>query len=70
MLASLTVLIISGPTLAWLGQESELASTVLAVHLDAGNVLLILVITHFLGAMKHLMFHQDDSIVRMLWPKR
>lgn len=70
MLVSLTLLIVSGPLIAWLGSQTRMGSTAFVVHLYAGNVLLILVITHILGAVKHLMFHQDDSVVRMLWPKR
>ena len=32
--------------------------------------LFVLVIVHIGGALKHLMFHTDDTIVRMLWPGR
>lgn len=69
MLASLTLLILSGLLVAWLGTGNRVGSVAFSVHLNAGNVLLVLVITHTLAAVKHLMFHHDDSVVRMLWPK-
>lgn len=70
MLASLTALIASGPLLAWLGRGMPAGSAAFFIHSYAGDLLAILVITHILGALKHLMFHQDDSVIRMLWPKR
>jgi cytochrome b561 len=45
---------------------AELAAT---THAAAGIVLLILVIIHVGGALKHLMFNDDETVVRMLWPK-
>jgi len=38
------------------------------VHSNAALALLLLVIAHIAGALKHLMFNSDDTIVRMLWP--
>jgi cytochrome b561 len=70
MLVSLTLLILSGPIVAWLGPLTLIGSAAFVVHNYAGNVLLVLVITHTLAAVKHLMFHQDDSVIRMLWPKQ
>jgi cytochrome b561 len=40
------------------------------VHQTAAMTLFWLIILHILAALKHLMFHQDDTFVRMLWPKR
>ena len=45
---------------------AELAAT---THAAAGMVLLVLVLIHVFGALKHLMFNDDETIVRMLWPK-
>lgn len=70
MLTTLTALILSGPVVAWLGRGNSFGSAALLMHTYAGDVLLILVITHILAAVKHLMFHQDDSVIRILWPKR
>ncbi len=69
MLAVLTLLIASGPVVAWAGYPSTLGAAGFTVHRYAGNAMLALVVLHILGALKHLMFHHDDSIVRMLWPK-
>ena len=69
MLVTLTALIVSGPVIAWLGRGGATGSIAYATHYYAGNSLLLLVIVHTLAAMKHLMFHDDDSVVRMLWPK-
>ena len=69
MLALLTLLIVSGPVLAWAGYGSSLGTAAFTVHRVSGNAMFALVVLHILGALKHLMFHHDDSIVRMLWPK-
>ncbi len=45
---------------------AELAAT---THAATGMVLLILVFVHVCGALKHMMFNDDETIVRMLWPK-
>ena len=46
------------------------ADSVFAIHKVAASVLAILVLIHIGGALKHLMFHNDDTIVRMIWPGR
>ncbi|MDP6993860.1 MAG: cytochrome b/b6 domain-containing protein [Woeseiaceae bacterium] len=38
------------------------------LHSQAALALAILVILHIAAALKHLMFHSDDTIIRMLWP--
>ena len=38
------------------------------VHSNSALLLLILVILHIGGALKHLMFHTDDTFARMIWP--
>ena len=40
-----------------------------ATHAAAGTLLLILVLIHVGGALKHLMFNDDETLVRMLWPR-
>lgn len=51
-------------------RNTELADAVFAIHSMAATVLIALLILHILGALKQLMFNDDDTIVRMLWPKR
>lgn len=49
--------------------ESEsLRSLAWFVHSNSALLLLILVILHIGGALKHLMFHTDDTFARMIWP--
>lgn len=48
-------------------EMSEVAS---AVHAFCGKALLWLTVVHIAGVLKHLMFHSDETIVRMLIPKR
>lgn len=38
------------------------------IHSNAAMVLFWLVILHIGGALKHLMFHTDDTFARMIWP--
>jgi cytochrome b561 len=38
------------------------------LHSKAAILLLVLTLLHIGGALKHLMFHSDDTIVRMIWP--
>jgi len=38
------------------------------VHSNTAVLLLVLVLVHIGGALKHLMFHADDTIARMIWP--
>jgi cytochrome b561 len=45
---------------------ADLATT---THAAAGILLLVLVLIHIGGALKHLMFNDDETVVRMLWPR-
>ena len=38
------------------------------IHSNSALLLLWLVLLHIGGALKHLMFHSDDTIARMIWP--
>jgi cytochrome b561 len=40
------------------------------LHSNAAMLLFWLVLLHIAGALKHLMFHSDDTVVRMIWPGR
>ena len=51
-------------------QSESLRSFAWTLHSRAAMVLLVLVIVHIGAALKHLMFHTDDTIVRMLWPEK
>ena len=57
--------------LAWLVSTGSLASdSIRAIHAGTANTLFLLVLVHILGALKHLMFHEDETIERMIWPKK
>ena len=71
MLAALAVMLLSGPVMAWaLPERTALASAALAIHSTAANVLILMVVLHIAGALKHLMFHDDETIARILVPRR
>jgi len=50
------------------GTSEALRSLAWYLHSKAAVLLLVLVLLHIGGALKHLMFHSDDTIVRMIWP--
>lgn len=62
------------PVFGWFGipgpfeKSDGLRDILHAIHVASSNVLLWLTLLHVSGAFKHLMFHADDSFVRMLWP--
>jgi cytochrome b561 len=69
MLAVLSLMMISGPIMAWLDNTS-ITDAAYIVHSNGANLLFGLVLLHVGGTLKHIIFHEDDTIVRMLWPKR
>lgn len=70
MLLLVAMMLISGPLLAWSLSDSMGVKEVLyQVHATAARVLVILVILHVLAALKHLMFHDDETIARIFVPK-
>ncbi len=52
------------------GASPTLRAAARTTHVVAANVILLLTLAHIAGALKHLMFHADESFVRMLWPGR
>ncbi len=71
MLAVLGAMIASGPVMAWaIPDRTAAAQIALAVHSTAARLLLVLVILHILAALKHLMFHDDETIARIFMPRK
>jgi len=71
MLTALAVMLVSGPVMAWLLPErTALANAALAVHATTATVLIVMVVLHIGGALKHLMFHDDETIARIFVPRR
>jgi cytochrome b561 len=69
MLVVLSLMMISGPVMAW-AENKNITDVAYIVHSYSANVLLGLVLLHIGGTLKHIIFHEDDTIVRMLWPKK
>jgi cytochrome b561 len=55
---------ISGP----IGESESARELAWFIHSNSAWMLLVLVLLHIGGALKHLMFHADDTIARMIWP--
>lgn len=71
MLGLLVVMLLTGPLVAWLGATgSTVAKGMFQMHALAARVLLVLVILHVLAALKHLMFHDDETIARIFVPRK
>ena len=68
MLLAIGVMMITGPIVYWISTDS-VRDLAFAAHATTASVLLGLVLLHIAGTLKHIIFHEDDTIVRMLWPK-
>jgi len=53
-----------------IGESESLREIAWIVHSSSALLLFLLVLLHIGGALKHLMFHSDDIIARMIWPGR
>jgi cytochrome b561 len=69
MLAVLSLMMISGPVMIW-ANGNGITGAAYAVHSNSSSALFVLVLLHIGGTLKHIIFHEDDTIVRMLWPKK
>ena len=58
--------VIPGP----FGESAAVRSFMHTIHLASSNLILWITLLHIAGAFKHLMFHDDEAFVRMLWPRR
>ena len=70
MLLLLLVMLISGPLMAWVMPErSALSEIAFSFHSFAAKALAVLVVLHILAALKHLMFHEDETVARIFVPR-
>lgn len=69
MLAGITLMMISGPVMI-LFNNNTVNAFALLVHRNTSLAMLVLVLIHLGGTLKHIIFHEDDTIVRMLWPRK
>ncbi|MSR10276.1 MAG: hypothetical protein EXR84_00545 [Gammaproteobacteria bacterium] len=71
LLALLLLMLVSGPLLAWLAPgKAGITEVLLFVHANTALVLAMLVGLHVLAALKHLMFHEDETIARIFLPRK
>ena len=71
MLLVLVVMLISGPLMAWaMPDRSSLSEFAFTFHSNAAKALAVLVVLHILAALKHLMFHEDETIARIFVPRK
>lgn len=75
MLALLAVLLVSGPIMAWAMLWAEpprvgVVNLAFWIHSSAAITLSILVLLHFLAALKHLMFDDDETLARIFVPRK
>ena len=71
MLGCLGIMLLTGPLLAWaLSGQTALAAYAHLVHGTIANLLALLVLIHVGGALKHLMFNDDETIARIFVPRR
>lgn len=69
MLVVVGLMMLSGPAIVFVDSQT-VQNAALFVHEKSSSVLLVLVLIHIGGTLKHIIFHEDDTIVRMLWPRR
>lgn len=71
ILGVLALMLVTGPALAWLQpQAGSLATFLRSLHGTCANLLAALVLLHVLAALKHLMFHDDETIARIFVPRK
>ena len=71
MLLVLVVMLISGPLMAWIMPDrGSLAEFAFIFHSNAAKALAVLVVLHVLAVLKHLMFHEDETVARIFVPRK
>lgn len=71
LLALLALMLVTGPVMAWfLPERNAVTSAALFVHSNTAMLLFAMVILHVMAALKHLMFHDDESVARIFLPRR
>lgn len=70
MLLVLMIMLVSGPFMAWaMPDRSSLSEFAFIFHSNAAKALAVLVVLHILAALKHLMFHEDETVARIFVPR-
>jgi cytochrome b561 len=69
MLVVIAAMMTSGPAVAFVDNQA-ISGFALKVHAMSASILFALVLIHLGGTLKHIIFHEDDTIVRILWPRK
>jgi cytochrome b561 len=71
LLLAVGVMLVTGPLMLWAGNAGQrgVLDTCHALHALTGKVIIGLTLIHIAGALKHLMFHHDETIIRMIRPR-
>jgi cytochrome b561 len=70
MLLVLGAMLISGPIMAWaMPERGNIWELAFVLHSNAAKALAVLVVLHILAALKHLMFHEDETLARIFVPR-
>ena len=71
ILLMLGVMLVTGPVLAFFsGGSPTLTRIALTLHSVSASVLALLVFIHVAGALKHLMFSDDETLARIFVPRK
>ncbi len=71
MLLVLVIMMVTGPFMAWaMPERTVLAEFAFLFHSNAAKALAALVVLHILAALKHLMFHEDETLARIFVPRK
>ena len=64
-------MLVTGPLMLWTSNAGHhnVFDMCLAVHQMTGNIIIGLTLIHIAGALKQLMFHHDETIIRMIRPR-
>ena len=69
MLVVIAAMMTSGPAVAFVDNQ-VISGFALKIHATSASILFALVLIHLGGTLKHIIFHEDDTIVRIFWPKK
>lgn len=72
LLVAVATMLLTGPAMLLAGyiDSPALRDTAFAIHKLTGTIVISLTLLHIAGSLKHLMFHHDETIVRMIKPRR
>jgi cytochrome b561 len=72
LLAAVATMLATGPAMLLAGyiESPALRDLSFTIHKLTGTIVISLTLLHIAGSLKHLMFHHDETIIRMIKPQR